>query len=94
MSFSFSAGGSRDEAVSSLQQLDFTQAHADTVGAGVRDLLVTHLGEADGNTDVRYDVQASGHAGAGQVLTLNVTVASRWLSAGEIAARDSAAPSA
>jgi hypothetical protein len=90
MSFSYSAGGTRDEAVSSLDNLDFSQAHSDKVGQGVRDLLVTHLNEADGNTDVRYDVQASGHAGTGQILSLNVTVASRWLSADEIAARDAA----
>lgn len=94
MSFSYSAGGSRDQVVSSLNAVDFTQAYSDQVGKGVRDLLVTHLGTADGNPDLRYDVQASGHAGTGAVLTLNVTVAARWLSEQEIAANEAAAQQA
>ncbi len=91
MSFSFSAGGTREQAVGSLQGLDFSQAYSDKLGAEIRDLLVEKLGDSDGNPDLRYDVSAYGHAGQGSILSLNVAVTGRWLSNEELAARDALA---
>lgn len=76
MTFSFTAGGTRDQTLASLRK-----ATSDVqVGLDLRDLLVTHLEESasDGldSTPIRYDVSASGHGGHGQMLTLSVSVAS------------------
>ena len=70
MSFSYSAGGSRDETVSSLAKAPAS----DGFGSDLRDLLVKYLKEAADTPGLRYKVNAHGHSGAGSLLTLSATV--------------------
>jgi hypothetical protein len=79
-----SAGGTRDQAVSSLKSATVS---GDTVGGQLRDFLVAALEEADGNPDLRYDVSASGHGGPKAVLTMSASVTTRWLRPDEREAR-------
>lgn len=77
MSFSYSARGTRDEVVSSLDSLTMPQLGNDPLGANIRDTLVEAISmgtELIDPSDQRYQVDVTGHSGHGAVVTLTATV--------------------
>lgn len=89
MSFAFSAGGTLDETLAGLRELDDLAVGADGLGRDLRDLLIgyvqasalpPHNGPSDdrpghpGDQIPVYHVRASGHSQTGAPLTLTVTV--------------------
>ena len=74
MSFSFSAAGTRQQTIESLNK---AQMYGDGLGEKIRDAIVVSLESAadkTGDTDLRYEVSASGHSGPGSATSLNVRV--------------------
>ena len=77
MSFSFTAGGTPEETLSSLRALTPEQLGFDVMAADMRDLLVKHLegGSAKLESDYQvYHVVARGHSGPGAAITLHVNL--------------------
>jgi hypothetical protein len=77
MSFSFTAGGTRDQTIASL---DAVAALTDD-GVAVRDLVRGFIADGPGGDDaasggaqLRYDVHAWGHHAPGGVPSLNVSL--------------------
>lgn len=77
MSFSFSAGGTPEQTLSSLKAFTPEQLGFDVMGADVRDLLVKHIegGSQKLESDYQvYHVVAAGHSGPGAAITLRVNL--------------------
>lgn len=77
MSFSFTAGGTPAETLSSLKAITPEQLGFDVMGADIRDLLVKHIEGGSQNLESNYQVYhvaASGHSGPSAVVTLRVNL--------------------
>ena len=79
MSFSFSAGGSLDETLSSLNK-DMSGMSSD--GKKVRELVLSFLEDSAKDARIRYTVAASGHHAPDGLPYLSVTITSAWTETG------------
>jgi len=72
VSFSFTAAGTRDQVVDSLDGLHDDQLGNDNFGAQIRDAIVDGISVGatlDPPADQRYEVKCSGHSGRDAILT-------------------------
>lgn len=80
MSFSFGAGGTKAETLSSLDKAKTSGMTPDgqAVLALVTKVVEDAVAEGGDGTPVRFTVNAGGHTGAGQVPFLNITLSSEY----------------
>ncbi len=77
MTFSFSAAGTRNQVVESLDMLTDKQLGNDNFGCQIRDAIVDAISvgsELEPESGQRYQVSVSGHSGKNSAVTLGAEI--------------------